>query len=156
MDDRKPFGSFAPVSPYIDPAAGAPRTSAVTYNTPLPVFQEMAFRDWVKKNNVPFNPDAPGPSDYDMRGFYQGMQNGDPRATTAVDPNDSRVHYTDPWKTPLHQTFGAQSQWATPVAPQWTGEDKLISPGGRIIYDDRNQPSQMDPVALMRAALGRQ
>lgn len=72
-----------------------------------------------------------------MRGFWQAMQQGDPRATSAVDPNDQRMHYPDYWKTPLHKTFSNESQWAPANAPRWTDDDKLVTPGGRVVFDDK-------------------
>jgi hypothetical protein len=87
---------------------------------------------------VPFDPNAPS-SDYDMRGFFKALTSGDPRATSAIDPNDARMHYPDYWKTPSHQTFSGESQFATPSAPAWNQRDQLVGPGGRIIFDDRNQ-----------------
>jgi hypothetical protein len=111
--------------------------SADPYNTDLGD-QEPAFRQWVKDNNVPFDPDAASPQDYDMRGFYQGLQSGDPHASSAVDPNDNRMHYSDYWKTPLHQTFSNESKWATPDAPHWNDKDQLIAPDGSVVYDDRS------------------
>lgn len=116
----------------------AGRVPGASYNTPLHPLDEMAFRQWVTQNKVPFDPNA-GASDYDMRGFYRGMQQGDPRATSAIDPNDSRLHYPDFWKTPAHETFSNESQWANPAAPQWTGDDKLVAPSGRVMFDDRQQ-----------------
>src|SRR5258706_459349 len=121
-----------PFRPYVQPNLRS------SYNTQLAPMDEMAFRSWVKKNNVPFNADAPT-TDYDMRGFYQALRSGDPRAASAVNPNDSRLHYPDYWKTPQHETFSGESQWATPTAPQWNSLDQLVSPGSRIIFDDRAQ-----------------
>jgi hypothetical protein len=118
-------------APYVRPGADG-------FNTPLSQLGEMAFRQWVTQNRVPFNADAPV-TDYDMRGFYQGLQQQNPRATSAVNPNDGRMHYPDRWKTPLHQTFSADSQWATPVAPRWNEQDQLVSPGGRILFDERRR-----------------
>ena len=109
-----------------------------TYNTPLTPRSEQAFRSWLKQNDVPFDADAPV-SDYDMRGFFKAWAARDPRATSALDPNDQRMHYPDYWKTPYHETFSNESQWATPVAPQWNSLDQLVTPGGRIIFDDRAQ-----------------
>ena len=106
------------------------------YNTPLPPAEEMMFRGWLQKNKVPFDPNASA-TDYDMRGFWQELMRGDSKAVSAVDPNDSRLHYPDNWKTPMHETFSGESQWATPTAPQWNSLDQLVSPGGRIIFDDR-------------------
>jgi hypothetical protein len=106
------------------------------YNTPLPPMQETMFRQWLQSNNVPFDPRAKA-SDYDMRGFYSGLMAGDPKALSAVDPNDRKLHYPDYWKTPLHETFSNQSQWATPSAPAWNDQDQLVNRGGRIVFDDR-------------------
>lgn len=124
---------FAPPNPVL-----AGRQPGASYNTPLDPGQEQFFRQWVQHNNVPFNPDATTPQDYDMRGFYQGLQQGNPKAQSAIDPNDSRMHYPDFWKTPLHQTFSNESQWAPPSAPQWTPNDQLAS-DGRVLFDDRAQ-----------------
>lgn len=116
-------------APYVQPGAG-------NYNSLLAPLEEMMFRSWVQENKVPFNPQA-GVTDYDMRGFYKALQSGDPRATSAVNPNDNRMHYPDHWKTPYHQSFSQDSQWAGPVAPRWNEQDQLVSPGGRILKDER-------------------
>ena len=105
--------------------------------TTLTPDQEKAFMDWVQANKVPFNPKDPYP-DYDMRGFYQALQSNDPRAVSAVDPNDQRLHYPDYWKTPYHESFSAESQWAKEGAPTWV-EDKLTMPTGEVIFDDKAQ-----------------
>jgi hypothetical protein len=120
---------FARNAPYVRPGA-------TNFNTALPPISEQLFRNWTEKNKVPFNADAPV-SDYDMRGFYKALMSGDPKAQSAVDPNDGRMHYPDFWKTPYHETFSNQSQWALPSAPSWTEDDKLIAPNGRIVFDDR-------------------
>ena len=121
------------------------RAGATNFNTQLPFLDEMAFRSWMSQNKVPFNPDA-GVSDYDMRGFWQGIQQEHPRALSSVSPNDNRMHYSDYWKTPYHETFSGTggpytggSQWAAPVAPQWNAQDQLLSPGGKILFDERNR-----------------
>ena len=106
------------------------------YNTSLPFLQEMAFRQWLQSSNVPFNPGT-GASDYDMRGFFQAMQQQNPMAQGAVNPNDNRMHYPDYWKTPMHQSFSNESQWAGPGAPQWINDSQLASPSGRIVLDER-------------------
>lgn len=140
--------TYDPFAPQIVPAAPASnpnlagREAGSSYNTPLSAADEFAFRQWVQDNHVPFNPDATAPQDYDMRGFYQGVQQKNPKAKTAVDPNDNRMHFTDYWKTPSHETFSNESQWATPNTPQWTEKDQLVTPGGRVVFDDRAQNSQ--------------
>lgn len=133
-----------------------------TYNTQLSSADEGRFRQWVTNNKVPFDPNAKV-SDYDMRGFWKTSQ--DPEAWkalqqsgkipeeispagTKVDPNDGRPHYPDWWKTPFHQTFSNESQWAGPNAPHWTDDDKLMTPDGKVVFDDRAQetkPVQVDP-----------
>lgn len=129
--------NFARNQPYI--ATGRP---VVGYNTPLSPLEEMAFRQWARtESGVPFKPDVQ-PQDYDLRGFYQALQQGDPRAASAIDPNDNRLHYPDIWKTPYHETFSNQSMYATPDAPQWNDQDQLIAPSGRIVFDDKDQEEQ--------------
>ena len=126
------------------------RIPAANYNTQLPQMDEFQFRNWLAQNRVPFDPNATAPQDYDMRGFYQGLQQGNPRAATGVNPNDNQMHYSDYWKTPLHQTFSAESQWAGPGAPNWNEKDQLVSPGGRIVADERRQPSLADLLLTVR------
>ena len=132
----------------------AGRQPGATYNTPLNPLDEMAYRQWVQKNNVPTNPNATGPQDYDMRGFYQALQQQNPKAQSAVDPNDGRLHFPDFWKTPTHDTFSNESQWAPASAPAWQPDDKLVAPGGRVVFDDRNPTPQFADL-LKAAANGR-
>ena len=107
-----------------------------SYITALPPEQEAQFQAWVKTANVPFDPSPT--ADYDMRGFWQALQNGDPIAKTAVNPNDQRMHYPDYWKTPYHQSFSAESQWAVPEkAPRWNDKDQLVAPDGTVVFDER-------------------
>jgi hypothetical protein len=114
-----------------------PFKPAPSYDTKLDPLNEMAFRQWVSTNKVPFNPDAPGPTDYDMRGYYQGLQNGNPMARSSeINQNDGQQHYTDYYKTPLHQSFSAESQWAGPDAPQWINDRQLANPNGQIVFDE--------------------
>jgi hypothetical protein len=118
------------------------KQGAANFNTDLGD-KEPQFRQWVKDNKVPFDPDAKGPTDYDMRGFWQALQADDPKAKSAIDPNDQRLHYPDYWKTPYHETFSNESQWADPkTAPAWNDKDQLVSPDGKVLFDDRAQPQQ--------------
>jgi hypothetical protein len=115
----------------------AGRQPAASFDTQLNPLDEMAYRQWVQQNQVPTNPDATAPQDYDMRGFYQGLQQQNPKAQSAINPNDSQMHFPDFWKTPLHQTFSNESQWAPANAPAWNEQDQLVSQGGRIVVDER-------------------
>lgn len=129
----------------------AGRQPGASYNTRLSPLDEFAYRQWVAQHNVPTNPDATTPQDYDMRGFYQGLQQQNPKASSAVDPNDGLMHYPDYWKTPIHQTFSNESQWAPANAPAWNDQDQLVSQGGRIVFDDRSQQraTQMDKLVQL-------
>lgn len=147
--ERDPFVASAPATPQDDDEVqqlqanyarnkGWTKPDASNFNTDLGN-QEPQFRQWVQANKVPFDPSATGPQDYDMRGFWKGLQTGDPNAKSAVDPNDSKLHYPDYWKTPYHQTFSNESQWAAPNAPRWNDQDQLIGQDGKIMFDDRRQ-----------------
>lgn len=106
------------------------------YNTDLGE-HEPAFQQWVQQNKIPFDVSAPV-SDYDMRGFWLALQTGDPKAKSAVNPNDKRMHFPDYWKTPYHETFSAESQWADPnKAPNWNEKDQLVAPDGSVVHDER-------------------
>lgn len=124
------------------------KPGASNFNTDLGD-QEPQFRGWLKSNKVPFDADSKGPQDYDMRGFYKGLQAGDPQAKSAVDPNDHQLHYPDYWKTPYHQTFSNESQWADPAkAPKWNDQDQLVAPDGTVQFDDRAKPAAAPDVDL--------
>lgn len=105
------------------------------YATQLEPHEEQAFRAWVQENNVPF--DSSPQADYDMRGFWKALMAKDPRAATAVNPNDKAMHYPDYWKTPYHESFSNESQWATDKAPSWNDKDQLVSPAGAVVFDEK-------------------
>lgn len=115
----------------------APFTS---YQTSLLPADEMRFQQWALQNRVPV--DSSPTSDYDMRGFWRGLVSGDPRARQGVNANDGLMHFSDTWKTPYHQSFSRESQWATPAAPTWNEQDQLVDMQGRIRYDERKPQSQ--------------
>lgn len=96
------------------------------YTTTLAPEEEKQFQSWIKKNKVPFENDSPT-SDYDMRGFWKGLNAGDPHAQTGINSVDHKLHYSDWWKTPYHETFSNESQYALPTAGHWEGE-KFIPP----------------------------
>lgn len=115
-----------------------PRQLPQDYNTQLPQMDELQFRQWLQQNRVPFNPDAKT-TDYDMRGFYQAAQQQQPGISTQVNPNDNQLHYPDRFKTPSHQSFSNESQWAGDQAPQWVNDSQLAAPSGRIVFDERRR-----------------
>ena len=113
------------------------------YNTDLGAPDaELKFQQWVKQNNIPFDPAAPV-SDYDMRGFYQALQAGDPKAKEAFNANDGQMHFPDYWKTPYHESFSNESQWAdTSKAPKWNDKDQLVTPDGKVVFDERDKATE--------------
>lgn len=113
-----------------------------SYLTTLSSSDEAKFKTWVAQNDVPFDPSPK--ADYDMRGFWQGIQSGDSNAKSAVDPNDGKLHYSDYWKTPYHQTFSSESKWAMAGAPHWNDKDQLVMPDGTVVFDDKNPGSSTD------------
>lgn len=110
------------------------------YSTVLEPPVEQAFKNWIAVNKIPFDTVAPV-TDYDMRGFYSALQAKDPRAVAAVNPNDNQMHYPDYWKTPYHETFSRDSQWAAANAPIWSN-GKLITPQGFILFDEKEKALQ--------------
>lgn len=126
------------------------------YVTPLTPNEETRFRQWLRDYRSPTDPSYripfdPSPrSDYDMRGYWKALQRGDPEAKQSVDPNDKKLHFPDIWKTPYHETFSAESMYATPDAPTWNKQDQLIDKHGRILFDDRADPQRqaVEPPAL--------
>ena len=109
------------------------------YETTLEPHEESKFRDWVEANKVPFDPDAKKPQDYDMRGFWKGVQNANPRAMQGYNLNDNTMHFPDYWNTPYHKSFSNESQWATRDAPKWNSLDQLIDRTGKVVFDERAQ-----------------
>lgn len=120
--------------------------------------KEGEFRKWVTANKVPFDLNSQSPQDYDMRGYWQAATTPgawqalqdqgkiDPtmQPGTKVDPNDGKPHYPDYWKTPYHETFSNESEYATPDAPRWNDKDQLVAPDGSVVFDDRNRPHMAD------------
>lgn len=103
------------------------------YISKLSPNDEQNFQQWVKENNIPFDPSPK--ADYDMRGFWSALVSKDPRAVTAISPTDNKIHFPDVWKTPYHKTFSNESLYATKNAPHWEGF-KLIDRDGNVIADE--------------------
>ena len=112
--------------------------SSDSYVTTLTPEEKTSFQNWVKENKAPYN-ESLSIQDYDMPGFWKALQSKDPKAVTAIDPNDKLTHYPDYWKTPYHETFSSESQWATKNAPKWNDKDQLVDISGKIIFNDRKK-----------------
>ena len=112
-----------------------------SYLTRLTPRDERAYQLWFAQTKEALGRDLdPDDPTYDMRGFWQGLQTGDQAATTAINPNDKRLHFPDKWKTPYHKGFSADSQYATLDAPKWNEIDQLVDKHGRILLDERAGP----------------
>ena len=87
--------------------------------TTLPPAEELYYKNWIQRNNIPES------DDYDMRGFFKGIMTGDSRATSAINPNDGRMHFPDTWKLPNHPKFSTDSLYYNPKTmpntPSWSG-----------------------------------
>ena len=95
--------------------------------TKLSPKDEASFRQWVAKTKAPITPD------YDMRGFWKSG------GATQINPNDGLPHYSDTFKTPLHQSFSGESIYANPRSrpPTWNDSDQLVTPDGAVLFDER-------------------
>jgi hypothetical protein len=108
------------------------------YFTSLSPNDESQFQSWLQNNqHIPAiaNWRDTSTSDYDMRGFWKANQGS--LASTSINPNDQEVHFPDTWKTPYHQSFSNESQYATPDAPRWINDSQLINNQGQVIFDER-------------------
>lgn len=131
-------------TPKRSPYGAPPSVMTQSYLTPLDPLREAAFQSWVGRNNVPFDPSLT--ADYDMRGFWRALQQRDPLAVQSLNANDGEMHFPDYWKTPYHESFSNESQFALPGAPRWNNLDQLVSPRGAVVFDERQK-------AMLRALL---
>ena len=126
MSDRRGMFAAGPSAPtrWQDQYALPDWQKRLTELTPQ---QEAQFQAWVAANRVPITPD------YDMRGFWLS---GD---KTQINQNDHMIHYSDRFKTPLHQSFSGESIYADPAAspPMWTRRDQLVDQNFHVLFDER-------------------
>jgi len=94
--------------------------------TTLAPIEEELFQKWAQANHVPIT------DDYDMRGFWKA--NGQ----TQVNRNDGLPHFSDRYKTPLHESFSGESVYADPNSnpPRWNDKDQLVASDGTILFDE--------------------
>lgn len=103
------------------------------YVTKLDPEQESQFEQWVKKNNINFDPSAKV-TDYDMRGFWLSQQ-GKAGSGTEINALDGKIHYPDTYKTPYDRTFSNESKYATQDAPHWKDDRYLVDGSGKVVFD---------------------
>jgi hypothetical protein len=115
----------------------------VDETTQLNPQDEAKFQQWVKDKKVPWQ-DSPF-ADYDMRGYYQAQQSGDPNAKQNLSGFDQTMHFPDTYKTKYHKTFSNESKYALPNAPSWQG-DRLVDEKGNVVADET---PQAQPSAVM-------
>jgi len=121
-EDQDPLVSFKFNQQYAKPG---------NYTTQLVPAEEQKFQQWVKQNKVPWT-DTPI-ADYDMRGYFQALQQGKVKQT--LNKWDQRMHFPDTWKTPYDATFSNESKYALPNAPHWE-KDKLVDAKGNVLVDE--------------------
>lgn len=87
------------------------------YTTKLTYKEEQDFRNWYSKvakyKNLNPDPDANG-QDYDYRGYWKNEDRD------AILNSNSRVHFTDKYKTPNHPTFSNESIYSNNKTPGGT------------------------------------
>jgi len=88
--------------------------------------EESQFQSWAASTKAPIT------EDYDMRGFwkYGGV--------SSVNANDNMLHYTDTYKTPLHESFSGESKYARKdvPGPSWNDKDQLVDSKGNVLFDE--------------------
>lgn len=129
LQPASPQENFTKNKPYA-------QTDLATYHTALSPAQEGEFQQWATQNKVPV--DDSQTSDYDMRGFFMGLKNKDSHAQTGMNQNDGRLHFSDYYKTPYHESFSNESRYALANAPKWNEQDQLVDSEGNITFDERN------------------
>jgi hypothetical protein len=117
----------------------------VSYVTKLSDSEEKSFNQWVESNKIPFDPKESF-QDYDMRGYYKELQEGG--AGAVFDPE--RMHFTDKYKTPFHESFSNESKYADQkTAPFWKeiegGGNQLMTPSGKILF---SEDAEGNPIKL--------
>lgn len=122
----------APVTPKPAPSSTG-QLKPGGYTTKLQPADETKFQTWAKEKKVPWQ-DTPT-ADYDMRGYWQSMQAGDPNAKQQLSEFDKKPHFPDTWKTPYHKTFSNESKYAPKDAPHWDG-NRLIDKNGKVVADE--------------------
>ncbi len=134
------------------------------YATVLGAQEEQEFRQWAEKHPKdvegmvgpgPNYPSLPN-SGYDARGWFHAMKTGDPsgkRVRVATNFGTS-MHGSDKFKTPYNGTFSNESMYATPDAPHWEGNGKLVAKDGRLVVDET--PTNLGAVKKKAQAVGSQ
>lgn len=118
------------------------RPGVSNFVTSLAPQQERAFQQYLADKSDPQDIGRQDSKDYDMRGWWLAHQAGDPRAE--LQPSeDGYLHRSDYWKTPFHESFSNESQWATPTAPRWDG-DKLVDGRGNVVFQEQQQEGYAD------------
>lgn len=111
-----------------------------TYQTQLTPEEEAQFQQYIADKSDKQDIGRDDAPDYDMRGWWKAMKAGDPKAEMQIvtDKHGTLKHRSDWWKTPYHESFSADSQWAGKKAPKWKG-DQLVAPDGKILFGGKEE-----------------
>jgi hypothetical protein len=127
-------------TPYLKPGL----TAQSQFRTQLSPADEAKFQQYLADHSDRRDLGRTDDQTYDLRGWWKAAQAGDPRAATRV-AGDGLIHRNDYWKTPFHQSFSRESQWAGPNAPIWQG-NKLVDPAtGAVVHDDDQPAPRVSP-----------
>lgn len=105
------------------------------YQTRLSGPDEAAFRQWLERYQVEFNPND-AQADYDLRGWWKENQ-----------PQGKPAFYSDRYKTPYDTTFSNLSKYATPNNPfMWKDGATLIDirNGSTVFFNPSHYVSEPD------------
>lgn len=140
--------------------SGSPNQSITNYQnlqpgpnpfaTTLTPEEEQGFANFAKQTrNLP-------DVGYDLKGLYKEANDknlindilqGKNTELAGMNPGTQSFHYTDKYKTPFHESFSRESQYATPEAPQWLENPnqqgfQLVDKQGNILIDESQQKMQ--------------
>lgn len=146
FSDLQPDHNLARNSKYLKPGV----STQTDFRTKLSPEAEKKFQAYLKDHSDPKDLGRADGADYDMRGWWAAAQRGDPRATLITSPDDGLKHRSDWWKTPYHQSFSVDSQWANHDAPRWHGS-QLVDSTGAVVHDDAAPPADDTPEAQKAA-----
>lgn len=105
------------------------------YNTKLTPEEEAAFLEWARSGKRDYSKDT---FDYDMRGFWKAMMQGDEKAKTEM--QNGNPHFPDTYKKPNHPSFSNESKYHGADGHQggrWSTRDgkDVFTPGpGNLKY----------------------
>lgn len=94
-----------------------------------------SFNKWYNSQGFD-RPYAPANEDYNMYGFWKASQIPNSGASTQINPNDNRIHYTDTYLNPNGQYIRLKMPWHNNA---WTTPAFNLLQSGKISKEDINK-----------------